>query len=513
MKKLTDLQNKTPDELVSLVSSLVLSIDNLEKKLAQRDTFINVLQQQLALAKQRHYGRKSEKDSDGQYELFDEAVAPDNQPEIEEADEAITVPEHERKKPGRKPLPKDLPRKQVTHDLAANDKVCACGCELTQIGFDKSEQLDIVPAKVEVIEHIKLKYACKRCESTIKTAAMPLQPIPKSIATPGTLAYVVTAKFCDGLPLYRQEKIFQRMGVDIVRNTLAHWVIKSAELLRPLYHCLRYEIAQYDIAFADETRVQVLKEADRPAESQSFMWCFIGGSPDRRSVIYHYNQGRAHTVIEDMLDGFSGYLHCDGYGAYDAFAHDHPVELVACWMHCRRKFYEVAKAIKAPGLAHKAVKWIAKLYKVEKDIKALQLSPDAIRDYRLEHAKPVLDKFRQFIDKNKHKILPKSPLGQAFTYADNQWPKLIRYLQDGRLQIDNGLSERAIKPFVIGRKNFLFCDSVAGAQAAEILYSLIETCKLNQVEPYAYLKAALTQIPSMTTLQEIETLLPFNIQL
>ena len=290
-------------------------------------------------------------------------------------------------------------------------------------------------------------------------------------------------------------------------------MIKSSQLLRPLYLCLQYEITHYDVAYADETRLQVLKEPDRAAQTSSFMWCFIGGPPKRRSVMYHYNPTRAHTVLEQQLEGFRGYLHCDGYGGYDAFAIVHAVKLQGCWMHARRKFHEITKVVKSSGLAHKAVAIIAKLYKVEKDIKALKLAPDDIKAHRLKHSQPILDKFRQFIEQNKPKVLPKSPLGKAFTYADNQWPTLVRFLEDGRLDIDNGLTERAIKPFVIGRKNFLFCNSVAGAQAAEIIYSLIETCKLHQVEPYRYLREVFTRLPAMTTLEEVETLLPFNIQL
>jgi len=501
------LQTKTPEELIALVASL-------DKKIKQRDAFIELLEQELALAKQRHFGRKSEKapHDANQYELqFDEAQPPENQAEIIAADEAIAVPAHIRKKPGRKPLPKDLPRTQVIHDLADADKICGCGCTLTQIGQETSEQLDIIPQKVVVIEHIKYKYVCKQCE-TATTARIAPQPIPKSLASPGTLAYVATAKFCDGLPLYRQEQIFNRMGVDMVRNTLAHWMIRTSELLRPLYLCLQHEITHDDIAYSDETRLQVLKEPDRSAQTPSFMWCFIGGPPEKRSVMYHYNPSRAHTVLEEQLAGFQGYLHCDGYAAYHTFAAEHAVKLQGCWMHARRKFHEITKIVKSSGLAHQAVAIIAKLYKIEKQMKALKLKPDDIQPYRLKHSQPILDKFRQFIEHHKPKVLPKSPLGKAFTYADNQWPHLVRFLEDGRLDIDNGLTERAIKPFVIGRKNFLFCNSVAGARAAEVIYSLIETCKLHQVEPYQYLRDVLTKLPAMTTLEEIETLLPFNIQ-
>ena len=485
-----------------------------EDELKKRDSFIKILEQELSLAKQRHYGRKSEKTNGEaqQYDLFDEASVPDNFSEVESTDEEITIT-HTRKKPGRKGLPKDLPRISVVHDLSEEEKQCDCGCEMTKIGETKTEQLEIIPAKVRIIENIKYTYACKKCESSIKTSKMPPQPIPKSIATPGLLAYVATAKFCDHLPLYRQEAIFKRMNVNIARNTLSHWMIQLSLLLRPLYNCLLDVINAYDVSYADETRIQVLKEKDRPPDAQSYMWCFIGGPPEKRSIIYHYNVSRAHHVVEEILPDFKGYLHCDGYGAYDTYAADHETKLSACWMHCRRKFYEVTKIVKSEGLAIQAVRLIGKLYKVEAKIKEQKLVPSDIKLFREKHSKPILSDIKKFVEKNMHKVLPKSPLGKAFSYAKNQWEKLIVYVEDGRLEIDNGLTERKIKPFVIGRKNYLFCNSVAGAQAAEILYSLIETCKLHNIEPYAYLKEVSRRMPMMETLDEVEALLPFNIAL
>lgn len=207
-------------------------------------------------------------------------------------------------------------------------------------------------------------------EETIKTAKGPKHPIHKSIAPPGLLGHIAVSKFCDHLPLYRMEGILQRMGVDLARNTLSHWMIKISELLLPIYKLLQYNIITYDVAFADETPVQVLKEANRPPESKSYMWLFIGGPPDKRSILYHYDISRAHTVPLQILEDFKGWLHCDGHLAYDTYARINPeVILLGCWMHCRRRFYEVAKSIKTEGLAHKAIKKIAKLYRIEDDIK------------------------------------------------------------------------------------------------------------------------------------------------
>jgi len=472
------------------------------------------LRHQLNQLLQDKFGTKSEKSKNLPNETFDEATEPDNTPDIEITEQEIFVAAHQRKqgKPGRKPLPAHLPRVRQIYDLEASEKICSCGCQLSKIGEEISEQLDIIPATVQVIQHVKYKYACQACEDTIKTAKGQKLPIPKSIATAGLLAHVSVSKFKDHLPLYRQENIFRRMGVDIARNTLSLWMIKTAQILTGLYKLAQDIIISDDVAYSDETRVQVLKELNRKAEDKAYMWCFIGGSPEKRCVIYHYNISRAHTVIEEILEGFSGYLHCDGFGGYDAYASDHDVKLIGCWMHCRRKFFEVARSTKSKGLAHAAVQIIKALYDIETEMRDQGLSVQQRYDYRQQYSKPLLEQFKTFLDENRTKVLSKSPLGEAFTYAVNQWPKLIRYIEDGRLEIDNGLSERKIKPFVIGRKNWIFCNSIAGAKAAEVLFSIIETCELHKIEPYAYLRFVLTKIPYAKTVEELEQLMPFNIK-
>ena len=518
---------------ISILQALVekLRVDNArllleqEKLLKEKEKLLAEKEKELALLYEENqklryrlnqllqdkFGAKSEKDKNPEEEAFDEVTLPDNVEEIELAEKEISVAAHTRKV-GRKPLPKHLPRIQQIYDLTEAEKLCACGYSLTKIGEEISEQFDIIPAKAQVIQHVKYKYACKHCEETIKTALGPKSPIPKSIASPGLLAHIAVSKFKDHLPLYRQENIFRRMGVDIARNTSSLWMIKAAEVLKPLYKLGHDIIINYDIAYADETRVQVLKEPGRKAEDKSYMWCFIGGSPEQRFVLYHYNVSRAHTVIEDILEGFSGYLHCDGFGGYDAYALDHPATLLGCWMHCRRGFFEVTRHTKSKGLADVAVKQIAKLYRIEEEMKNKKFNFKERYDYRQQHSQPLLLEFKSFLDDNFNKVLPKSPLGKAFIYAVNQWPKLMIFLKDGRLEMDNGLSERKIKPFVMGRKAWLFCNSIAGVRGAEILFSLIGTCDLHGIEPYAYLKCVLTEIPYAKTMAELERLLPFNIE-
>lgn len=503
-------------------------IDSLRSQLAEQRTLIKKKDQELLKALQEnerlrhqlnqllqeHFGVKSEK---GKHlkELFDEAQRPDNTQEIESTEALISVAAHQRRlraKPGRKPLPSHLPRLKKIYDLEEDQKTCACGCALTKIDELSREQLDIIPARVQVIQHVRYKYACKSCEQTIKTAQGPCMPIPKSMASPGLLAHLAVSKFKDHLPLYRQEAIFKRMGIELARNTTALWLIKMATVLKPLYNLGQENIIDYDVAYADETRVQVLEEPGRKAEDKAYMWCFIGGTESKRFVLYHYNPSRAHTVIENLLGDFKGYLHCDGFAGYDAYAADHPVKLVGCWMHARRDFFKIVRSTKQPGLAATAVGHIKKLYKIEEQMKNLGLTPTQRYAYRQTHSKPVLETFKAFLEEHFPKILPKSPIGEAFAYALNQWPKLIRYLEDGRLEIDNGLSERKMKPFVLGRKNWLFCQSVAGARAAEIIFSIIESCALHQIEPYAYLRFVLSQIPYAKTVEDLEALMPYNVK-
>lgn len=512
MQTFNDLHNKTPEEIQAIFQQLQKTIAEKDKAITECNQVIESLRHQLNKALRHRFGKKSEKDNSHQWSLFDEVIMPDNTEEIIQVESEITVPAHQRKKPGRKPITSDLPRVQQIHDLPALEKVCSCGCDLTKIGEETTEQLDFIPAKVQVIQHVHYKYACKACEETIKTAKGLKHPIPKSIASPGLLSHIAVSKFCDHLPLYRQETILQRMGIDIARNTLSHWMIKIGELFLPLYKLMQHNFTLYDIAYADETPVQVLKEPDRPAEAKSYMWCFVGGPPEKRSIIYHYDISRGHRVPLKMLEDFQGWLHCDGHPAYDAYARITPgITLLGCWMHCRRNFFEVTKTIKTEGLAHKAVKKIAKLYRIEEELKLKAATPEEVYQYRQMHSKPLLNEFKEWLDENTLHIRPKSPLGEAFVYALNQWDKLIRYVNDGRLEMDNGLSERQIKPFVIGRKNWIFYNSVAGAQAAEIIYSIIETAKYHKVEPYSYLRYVLTQLPNVTTEKELEALLPFNV--
>jgi transposase len=469
------------------------------------------LTEQLNLALARRYAASSEKLSPDQIRLFDEAEA-ETQTAAPAEDETVTVPAHARRKRGRKKLPEALPRVEVIHELPDSERVCPHdGNPLTEIGAVTSEQLDIIPAKIQVIRHIRKQYAC-RCGQCIKTAVLPPQPIPKSLASPGLLAHITVSKYQDALPLYRQEAILQRIGVDLPRATLANWMIQAGTLIQPLINLLRDRLLAYDILQMDETPVQVLKEPGKTAQSKSYLWLQRGGPPEQPVVLYDYDPGRGAEVPKRLLAGFTGYLQTDGYDSYNAVVVVNKLTHVGCMAHARRKFSEAVKAQdkkKPGGNAHRGLALIRKLYRVEKQ--ARKLTPEARHEHRQRHARPILDELRSWLDEALPQVPPTSATGKALNYLHNEWDKLIRYLDDGRLEIDNNGAENAIRPFVVGRKNWLFSASVKGVRASANLYSLIETAKANGLEPYAYLRHLFTELPKAETVEVIEALLPGNL--
>ncbi len=473
------------------------------------------LTEQLNLALARRYAASSEKLSPDQICLFDEAeldgeAVPDT--DVDADDEEIMVAAHKRKKRGRKPIPAHLPRIDVIHELPESMRRCDHdGRLLTEIDEVISEQLDIIPAKIQVIRHIRKKYACD-CGQCIKTAPLPAQPIPKSMASPGLLAHITVSKYQDALPLYRQETILQRIGVVLPRATLANWMIKAGHLVQPLINLLQDRLLSYDILQMDETTVQVLKQSGRRAQSKSYLWLQRGGPPEHPEVLYHYDPGRGAGVATRLLDGFKGYLQTDAYDGYNAVVATNELIHVGCMAHARRRFSDAVKAQgknKRRGKAHRGLTLMQKLYRVEKQ--ARNLTPEKRHAHRDRHARPILDEMRTWLDQAVGQVPPTSATGKALHYLNNEWPRLIRYLDDGRLEIDNNAAENAIRPFVIGRKNWLFSDSVRGVKASANLYSLIETAKANGLEPYTYLRYLFTELPNAESVAAIEALLPGNL--
>ncbi|MCU7929004.1 MAG: IS66 family transposase [Candidatus Thiodiazotropha sp. (ex Dulcina madagascariensis)] len=469
------------------------------------------LTEQLNLALARRYAASSEKLSPDQIPLFDEAEAEIQAPG---EDETVSVPAHKRRKRGRKKLPDALPRVEVIHQLANSDRYCVHdGKPLAEIGEVVSEQLDIVPAKIQVIRHIRKQYACD-CGHCIKTAPLPPQPIPKSLASPGLLAHITVSKYQDALPLYRQESILKRIGVELPRATLANWMIQVGNLIQPLINLLRDRLLAYDILQMDETPVQVLMEPGQTAQSKSYLWLQRGGPPDQPVVLYDYGPGRGAVVPKRLLEGFAGYLQTDGYDGYNAVVAVNGLTHVGCMAHARRKFSEAVKAQgkkKQNSKAYRGLILIRKLYRIEKQARAF--TPEMRYSHRQQYARAVLDKLRVWLDEVLPQVPPTSTTGKALNYLHNEWQKLIRYLDDGRLEIDNNDAENAIRPFVLGRKNWLFSASVKGVKASANLYSLIETAKANRLEPYAYLRYLFTELPKAETVEAFEALLPGNLSM
>ena len=489
----------------------------LKRQLHDLQKKVNWFEEQFRLLRHKQYGPSSER-FEGQQAMFnevEEALEADAEAQEEAPNtEQIT---YQRKKPVRRPLSKDLPRQREVHDIPEEEKQCdCCGCELHVIGEEISEKLDIVPARATVIEHVRLKYGCRGCETGVKTAPVPASPIPKSIATPGLLAWITISKYGDALPLYRQVSILKRMDVEISRATLANWMVRTAELLEPLYEALKEKLLKQPAIMADETTVQVLKEEGREATATSYMWLYRNASHSQPVIIYEYQKGRGSEHPIRFLQDYRGYLQCDGYSAYKKLAREQTgITLVGCMAHARRKFKEAFDALpKSKQLATskpgQMLTLIRTLYAIEQRIKDNTPTEKCLS--RQNDARPVMDKMKAWLEKQASKITPKSKLGEAIRYMQNQWVYLERYLDSGLVDIDNNASERAIKPFVMGRKGWLFSDTVAGAKSSAILYSLVETAKQNGHEPYAWLRHVLTQLPSMSKGSDVTELLPMNIQ-
>ena len=474
------------------------------------------LEERFRLAQHKQFGKSSE-GYPGQGELFNEAEELSVELEVDkEAPETERI-SYERKKPVRKSLPIDLPREVVVHDIAEEDKVCdGCGYELHQMGEDKSEKLEFIPAQVKVVEHVRPKYSCRHCEQCstsvkIKQAPVPLSPIPKSFATASLLSQIITSKYQYGLPLYRQESMFKQYGIDLSRQTMSSWILKSATLLKPLYDRLHQRLLQQRIIQADETTLNVI-ESDK---TKCYMWLYCTGtdSPNNLDtpniVLYDYHASRSSRCAIDFLQGHSGYLQVDGYQGYASTE----ATLVGCWAHARRKFKEaqIAQPKGKKGKATWAMTHIRKLYRIEASIK--DKTPSEKQVYRQEQAVPLLNELKEWLDKSLLQIPPKTALGKAVGYCLNQWPKLIRYVEDGELNIDNNRAERAIKPFVIGRKNWLFSNTEKGAHASSILYSMVETAKANGLIPFNYLHQVITALSERNHDAALDDLLPWNISL
>jgi transposase len=488
--------------------------DIIEKKSDVIDSLkhrVKMLEEYLRLANSKRFGSSSEKTDSPQGDLFNEvevtAAPQDDEPEQPSKDD-------KKAKTGRKPFDKKLPRHQVFAYLTDAEKEGAINTFFVKV----REELDIIPAKVQVIEYMQEKAVFKDAQGnrTMKAAEVMKHPVPKAMGSINLMTFIIIAKYADGMPLYRLEGIIKRYGGDITRTTLANYVIALAKLTQPLINLIRESQNSGPLIMADETRIQVLKEPGYSPTGDKFMWVTLGGKPDQQSVLFAYDPSRGGHIPMRLLDGFThGYLQTDGYAGYNEVCRENILIQLGCWDHGRRKFIEAQK-VQPKGKhvkvskADMALSFINKLYMIERKIK--HLSGDERFAVRQEKSVPILKQLKKWLENNMPRVAKDSLTGKAMTYLHNQWDKLNVYCTDGQLSISNIMAENAIRPFACGRRAWLFADTPAGADASAVHYSLIETAKLNGLEPYAYLNYVFKKLPYAEKVEDIEALLPWHVK-
>jgi transposase len=497
---------------VETLQKIVLDLAaQLDHSLAEQNKYQSLLRE--LLEAQRH--RKSEQLSKEQLALFEAAwqARGARNPAVAEDDddfhgEAGAGPKRdetpERKRGGRQALARHLTRERIVHDLAESEKHCqGCGKDLRLIAEETSERYDYIPASVRVIQDVCLKYAC---DCTIRTATKPPQPIEKSTAGASLLAQVIVAKWADHQPLHRQEKMFERHGIEISRKTMGGWMAQCADLLDPLYQLMKKELLGSKVIGTDDTSVKVL-DRKLPFARIGRIWPYVGDA-HHPVIVYDYTPTRSRAGPAKFLEKYKGYLQADAYSVYDAFfKSERGMTEVGCWMHARRYFFKALESDEA-GMGP-ALHLIARLYAVEERAKVLSLSAEQRFALRQRVSARLLEQLHGYLLELQAKVLPKSPSGAAVRYALNQWEALTRFLEDGELEIDNGATERANRDIALGRGNWTFFGGDSGGKTAAVLRSFIASCKRSGVEPFAWFRDVLSRIPtySITRLSE---LLPHN---
>jgi transposase len=452
----------------------------------------------------RQFGPRRERLDPDQLRLFTDDTTDDatEATAAEPPEPDLAKPKRHWRRTGRQRLPEDLPRTRVEYELSPKELPCPdCGRLRVKIGEETSEQLEYVPSSLQVIVHARFRYACRACQEHVATADKPPQPIDKGLPGPGLLAQTVTSKYSDHLPLYRLEDIFARHGVELSRATLCGWMARSAELLTPLYDLMVKRVLLSIVIHTDDTTVPVL-DPTLPKTRTGRFWDYIG---DVRNpyVVYDYTPRRTRDGPERFLKGFRGYLQADAFSGYDRICAGSGVKEVACWAHVRRKFFESRTS--APVLAHTALARIRQLYKIETAAK--EFSAEDRRALRQRNSVPLLAAFGEWLTEQGRLALPKSPIGQAISYAQSNWPALLRYPENGELSIDNNLAERMLRAQAIGRKNYTFLGSDRGGRTAAVLYTMTGSCKHHDIDPFAYLRDILSRLPSMSP-RQLDELLP-----
>lgn len=485
---------------------LTEQIEQSQKVLREKDQHIEKLTYELAHLRRLKFARSSEQLSALQLSLLDEVTDADIAAlESEIAQLTQSTPEtttSPKTQPKRQALPKDLPRTTIPHE--PDNTHCRCGCALQRIGEDISEKLDYIPGRFQVERHVRGKWVCKACD-TLTQAPMPAQIIDKGLPTAGLLAHLVLAKYADHLPLYRQETIFARAGVALSRSTLAQWVGVCGVHLTPLADALKAELLNQTVLHVDETPVPILKPGHHKTH-QGYVWAYASTAfSPIKAVYYDFTPGRSGRYARDILGTWKGQLVCDDYSGYKQ-CFKHGITEVGCMAHARRKFVELHDSGKSQ-IAHQAIALIAQLYGIEKNIKTLDDQQRA--QIRQAQAKPIADKLQQWLEANRQKVPHGSVTAKAIDYMLKRWEGLTRYLDDGALPIDNNRVENQMRPWALGRKNWLFAGSERSGKRAAAIMTLVQSAKLNGHDPYAYLKDVLTRLPTHKNSQ-IHELLPHH---
>lgn len=489
-----------------LIAKTQVEIDQHRKELVYRQIKIDQLTHEIAVTKRWKFGQHSERLDPAQTSLLEETLDADIAA-MESEIEALATPEpvgRVRQQPKRTALPANLPRIEFRHE--PDSTRCRCGCQLKRIGEDVSEKLDYTPGVATVERHIRGKWACTDCK-TLTQAPVPAQIIDKGIATSGLLAQVLVSKYADHLPLYRQESIFARAGVDLPRSTLAQWVGVCGVRLQPLVDALKDIVLTHRVLHADETPVQMLKPGNKKTH-RAYIWAYAPGvHEDLKAVIYDFAEGRSGENARNFVGEWRGSLVCDDFSGYKAMIANGVTE-VGCMAHARRKFFELHVANKSQ-IAEYALGLIGQLYDIEREAKALD--NDSRQELRQLRARPIADALFEWMRLQRIKITDGSAIARALDYTLKRWQALTRYLDDGQLPIDNNWIENQIRPIAIGRSNWLFAGSLRAGKRAAAVMSLIQSAKMNGHDPYAYIKDVLTRLPTQKA-NQIEELLPHRWQ-
>ena len=478
-------------------------IKKLQEEVKKLKAQLEAAYELLALRRRQRFGKKSEQVSSEQLGLFNESELESTEVDPNEEVEEIEVPAHRRRRGKRMKLPEALPREEVVIDI--DNKICPeDGAELKCIGEEVSETLEIIPAKVYVKRVIRKKYSCPACEE-MTTAPAPTVLLPKTNASASLLAYIATSKYVDALPLYRQEAMFARAGIELTRQTMGRWMVAVGERIDCLIELMRDDLLKSHYVQMDETVVQVLNEEGKKAETKSYMW--VQHAPSAFPVVlFTYAATRGAEHPRQLLKNFSGTLQVDGYDGYAPVCRENDITRLGCWAHARRKFFDAFESSQGKSIGKEGLKYFRKIYELEEKLREASV---AERFYeRLTKSVPIAKQFKQWLDAEVSKVTPSSLAGKALHYAANEWEYLMNCFCHGDYEIDNNGIERRIRPFTIGRKNWLFSATVAGAKASANLYSLIETAKLNGHEPHAYLSLVFEKLPLATSREQFLELLP-----